>query len=104
MVNKNINKPSYRLADIKRAFNEPKKLVMTASARRTAFGLGFSEQDIVDAIQALTSKNFYKSMIPVNPGFTAWQDVYKPAFKDIELYIKFQVNNKKELILSFKEK
>lgn len=105
MVNKSKNrKPSYLLADIKKAFDKPDKLVMTATARRTAFNIGFSDKDIVDVIQCLDAKDFYKSMEPVAEGFTAWQDVYKPKFNGVELYIKFQINNKKELILSFKEK
>lgn len=102
--NQQSSKPSYSLAQIKEVFNQPGNLIMTATARKTAFSLGFSEQDIVDVIQALTKKDFFKSMSPITPGFTAWQDVYKPTFKGLDLYIKFQVNNNKELILSFKEK
>ena len=66
--------------------------------------LNFSDVDVVNAIQALTSNDFYKSMSPEKPGFTAWQDVYKSSFQGAELYIKFQINHKKELILSFKER
>jgi hypothetical protein len=32
---------------------------------------------VVAAIQALTVKDFYKSMPPVHENFVAWQDVYK---------------------------
>jgi len=66
--------------------------------------LGFSDQDVIDAIQALTEKDFYKSMPPVNTNFTAWQDVYKPRFRGIDLYIKFQIDRRGETIISFKEK
>lgn len=60
--------------------------------------------DVVNAIQALTKYDFYKSMPPEKPGFIAWQDVYKSHFNGIALYIKFQIGTQGELILSFKEK
>lgn len=59
---------------------------------------------MVNTIQALEATDFYKSMAPMQPGFTAWQDVYKPRVKGLDLYIKFQINHEKELIVSFKEK
>ena len=77
---------------------------MTVSAKQGQVSLGFTDDDVVGAIQALTNRNFYKSMAPRHPGFTAWQDVYKSRFKGVELYIKFQVGTRGELILSFKEK
>ena len=45
--------PTYNLGAIKSAFGSISTLRMTGSARRDAFGLGFSDQDVVDAIQAL---------------------------------------------------
>ena len=86
---------------------------MTGSARRGAFALGFSDQDIVDAIQAISPADFFKSMAPTKVGFTAMQDVYKPVFPykdengaviDVALYVKFQILPSGELLLSFKEK
>ena len=59
---------------------------------------------MVAAIQALTAKDFYKSMPPAHENFVAWQDVYKTFFNDFDLYIKFQINANRELIISFKEK
>ena len=100
----NNNKPVYELNEIKNAFDAPNKLRMTFSAQQGQMLLNFSDKDVVDAIQALSGTDFYKSMLPVKPGFTAWQDVYKSSFKEVDLYIKFQVNHNKELILSFKEK
>jgi motility quorum-sensing regulator/GCU-specific mRNA interferase toxin len=96
--------PSYSLESIKKAFNKEEKLVMTYSAKQGQISLGFTDKDVVNAIQALTERDFYKSMAPVHPGFVAWQDVYKSVFSGIELYIKFQVGIHGELILSFKEK
>ena len=96
--------PKYNLAHIKRAFRRVSQLRMTYSAIQTQYLLGFSDQDVVATIQALTGKDFYKSMPPLRAGFTAWQDVYKPLFKGVELYIKFQVDRRGEVIVSFKEK
>lgn len=98
------HRPTYDLKSIKQAFDHPEKLIMTTSAKQGQVALDFSDEDVVDAIQALTYEDFYKSMPPVHASFTAWQDVYKSHFKGVELYIKFQINAKRELILSFKEK
>ena len=96
--------PTYDLKNIKKVFCSSDKLVMTSSAKKGQVSLGFSEEDVVDAIQALKKADFYKSMPPVHQAFSAWQDVYKARFKAVDLYIKFQVNMKRELILSFKGK
>lgn len=97
-------KPEYVLEEIKKAFSKAERLRMTVSAKQGQVSLGFTDEDVVNAIQALTTRDFYKSMAPRHPGFVAWQDVYKSRFKGIELYIKFQVGTRGELILSFKEK
>ena len=77
---------------------------MTASAMKGQYDLGFSDQDVVDAIQNLTDDDFYKSMQPEHHSFSEWQDVYKSVFKGVALYIKFQVDNRGEIIISFKER
>ena len=96
--------PTYDLNSIKKAFLNPEQLLMTSSAKQGQITLNFSNEDVVDAIQGLKERNFYKSRPPINPKFVAWQDVYKTNFNEVDLYIKFQVNVKRELILSFKEK
>ncbi len=98
------HKPTYDLNSIKEAFDRPENLLMTSSAKRGQIELNFSDHDVVAAIQSLTMKDFYKSMPPVHANFVAWQDVYKTYFNGIDLYIKFQVNANRELIISFKEK
>ncbi|MCP3907634.1 MAG: type II toxin-antitoxin system MqsR family toxin [Oceanicoccus sp.] len=94
--------PSYDLNAIKRAFSDVSALRMTGSARRGAFELGFSDEKVVAAIQALTRADFYKSMSPKTAGFTAMQDVYKSRFRGVDLYIKFQLLPDGQLLLSFK--
>ena len=98
------NMPTYDLDSIKKTFNHPSKLLMTTSAKQGQIAADFSDQDVVDTIQSLTRWDFYKSMPPAHENFIAWQDVYKTKFKQVLLYIKFQVNANRELILSFKEK
>ncbi len=94
--------PAYDLATVKAAFCTVNRLRITLSARQGAVELGFSDQDIVDAIQALKPADFYKTMAPVTPGFAAMQDVYRPTFRGMALYIKFQQLADGHLVLSFK--
>lgn len=94
--------PKYNLETIKLVFNATEKLNMTYSAMQGQYELGFSDQDVVNAIQALTCSDFYKSMPPINDNFSAWHDVYKSTFKRIDLYIKFQIDKRGEMIISFK--
>lgn len=96
--------PEYVLENIKDTFSRADRLRMTVSAKQGQISLGFTDEDVVSAIQALTNRDFYKSMAPRHPSFIAWQDAYKSRFKGVELYIKFQVGTRGELILSFKEK
>lgn len=96
--------PTYTLERIKKAFDDADKLRMTLSARKTINDLEFSDDEVVDIIQALSLDDFYKSMPPRHESFTAWQDVYKPRYRKIDLYIKFQINLAGELIVSFKKK
>tara|TARA_R110002167_G_C12544721_1_gene640350 strand:- start:436 stop:567 length:132 start_codon:yes stop_codon:yes gene_type:complete len=43
-------------------------------------------------------------MKPTNPGFKSWQDVYRPFYKGVELYMKFQLGQSGQIVISFKEK
>lgn len=99
---KHTKQPKYHLETIKLAFNTIEKLNMTYSAMQGQYELGFDDQDVVDAIQALTSDDFYKSMPPKHENYSAWHDVYKSTFKNVDLYIKFQIDKRGEIIISFK--
>lgn len=98
------NNPTYDLDTIKGTFKTVSSLNMTVSAMQGMYDLEFDFQDVVNVIQSLTVFDFYKSMQPKHSEFIAWQDVYKPVFKGIELYVKFQVDKRGEIIVSFKEK
>jgi motility quorum-sensing regulator / GCU-specific mRNA interferase toxin len=65
--------------------------------------MGFSMQDMVDAIQQLNRKNFVKSMTTY-ADHQIWQDVYNIEYNGYSLYIKFQVDETGHFIVSFKEK
>lgn len=94
--------PKYDLVSIKLAFDAVDKLNMTGSSMQSQYELGFSDQDVVDVIQGLTSADFHKSMPPKHQGFSAWQDVYKPVFNKVALYVKFQIDKRGAVIVSFK--
>jgi len=104
MIRKNA--PSYSLKKLQEVFCNEKvvKQRMTGSAYYGMVALNFNHQDVINAIQSLTEKDFYKSMPPENMRFSAWQDVYYKDYKGVCLYIKFQVNDDNEIILSFKER
>ena len=93
---------TYDLEAIKKAFSTVKKLRVTSTALVDARSMGFSMQDMVDAIQQLKRKDFIKSMTTYVDHRT-WQDVYKTEYNEYSLYIKFQVDEMGHFVISFKE-
>ncbi len=68
-----------------------------------AEALGMDEHAVVDVIAGLTARDFDKSM-PSEVDPAIWQDVYKPVIGGRELYVKFTLDSRGELLLiSFKE-
>lgn len=94
--------PTYDLAHIKKTFSHVASLNMTFSAMCGQYALGFCDQDVVDTIQALSSRDFYKSMSPHHEHFSARHDVYKIHFRGEHIYIKFQADKYGKMIISFK--
>lgn len=94
---------AYDLEAIKQVFSSAGNLRVTATALRDARAMGFSQQDMVDAIQQLDRKDFVKSMTS-HADHRVWQDVYNTEFNGYFLYIKFQVDKMGHFIISFKEK
>ncbi|MEZ9475788.1 type II toxin-antitoxin system MqsR family toxin [Vibrio splendidus] len=93
--------PAYELAKIKESLN--RELKMTITSRQSATSAGWSDNDVLDMVNALHSSDFHKSMPPVREGFTAMQDVYKPTYKGCKCYIKFQeIQGEMFLVLSCK--
>jgi len=63
---------------------------VTGTAAREAGALSLEEADIVACVIGLNEAVFYKSMQALNrPGF--WQDVYRPEYGGIQLYVKLQL-------------
>ncbi len=102
MVIMEKRKQSYQLADIQNQMKNIDGLRLTSSSRKGLIELDFDDNDAVNVIQALTIKNFKKSMTTHN-NHRVWQDVYNSSYKDVDLYIKFQQDEEGFFTISFKE-
>ncbi len=101
-------RPHYALSRIKEEFSTVETLNITVTARKAAFQLRFTLQDVVDIIQEMTGEHFYKSMTS-ELDHAVWQDVYYVPCcladdEEITLYVKFTQDNEGHLLISFKEK
>ena len=78
--------------------------VITTAARDGGRECGFEEDELVEAVLALTTTDFYKSMeAEKRPGMR--QDVYHSSFRGVELYIKLQISPEGDaVIIQFKAK
>jgi motility quorum-sensing regulator/GCU-specific mRNA interferase toxin len=77
------------------------KVRSTLSALTGGAALGFDFDGMLAVVLALTPKDFYKSMT-THADHKIWQDVYRPATKAGEIYLKLTVIDD-VLIVSFKE-
>lgn len=97
-------KPTYDLDAFKATFAAIERLAVTGSALRSAASLGYGRADIVDTIQTIQRRHFYKSMTSYADS-RQWQDVYHVPSPVGMLYVKFTADTITEfLLLSFKEK
>lgn len=97
-------KPTFDLASFREAAKSPKRFYVTGTAIRTAASLGFDRMGMVELIQTMETKHFYKSMT-ANRDSKSWQDVYHVPSSVGVLYIKFTSGTVTEFtLLSFKEK
>ena len=91
--------PTYNLEEFKNSDYE-----ITKTAQKTANDLGFNEKSIIEVVDTMERKHFYKSMTSY-ANHKIWQDVYHVPCKNLTLYIKFTQNVISEItLLSFKEK
>lgn len=95
-------KPTYPLQEIKKLISENMYRI-TQSALNGALELNLDENDICECIcDTLTEDDFYKTM-PSEVMPSLWQDVYKVRFHRIPIYLKMQINKKKNVVvISFK--
>lgn len=75
------------------------RATMTALGGAAAMDMAFD--DMLDVIRALTIGDFFKSMT-THADNRIWQDVYRPATPQGEVYLKLTVIDD-VLIVSFKE-
>ncbi|EIC83140.1 type II toxin-antitoxin system MqsR family toxin [Serratia sp. M24T3] len=78
------------------------KVKATNTAINGADELGLTFDDMCDAINGLTMRDFFKSMTTYR-DHTVWQDVYSPTLPCGVVYLKLTVSHG-VLIVSFKEK
>lgn len=91
--------PTYNLAEFKAS-----NFLVTATAIKTAFALGFDKDGIKKVVSTMQENHFYKSMTAY-ANHKVWQDVYHVPCGDLVLYVKFTQNVISEFtLLSFKEK
>ena len=71
-------------------------------AAHGAMALGFDEDDIRDCVLSLTPDDFHKSMESRSrPG--SWQDVYKPVYEEVGVYLKLQMGAPSDtIVIQFK--
>lgn len=100
-------KPHHQLALVKELVRNPATRRFTGTAIKGAAEFGLDNEGIAGVIGNLNNSDFYKSMTTY-ADHAIWQDVYRPKFKDAELYIKLtveEINNGNLIaIISFKEK
>jgi motility quorum-sensing regulator/GCU-specific mRNA interferase toxin len=77
------------------------KVRSTISALAGGAALGFDFAGIVGVVEALTPRDFYKSMTTY-ADHRIWQDVYRPTTPTGDVYLKLTVIDD-VLIVSFKE-
>jgi motility quorum-sensing regulator/GCU-specific mRNA interferase toxin len=83
-------KPHHDLAAVQAKFAEVNTLEITRAAVEGARALGYSLEDIVEAVQALERGDFIKSETAHNPpNSRIWHDTYNMPWDDRWLYLKF---------------
>jgi hypothetical protein len=92
--------PTYDLAEIQ-AKVRAGLFWITHAARRGGAGVGLDEAAIVSCVLSLNATDFYKTMeAEAAPGL--WQDVYRPVYDRIALYVKLQIDCDEAIVISFK--
>ncbi|MBK7001460.1 MAG: type II toxin-antitoxin system MqsR family toxin [Rhodoferax sp.] len=93
--------PHYVLAEIQVQMKTVSDMNLTVSARSGIRDAGMALVDALDVVQALTRKNFHKSMT-THASHQIWQDVYHGDWNGSRLYVKFQRSGE-YFVISFKE-
>ena len=98
-------KPHHPLAAVQAKFAKVETLEITRTAVEGARALGYSLEDIVEAVQALEPGDFIKSETAHSPpNSKVWHDTYNLPWDGRRLYLKFAGETLIDVTLtSFKE-
>ena len=98
-------KPHHNLAAVQAKFAKMETLEITRAAVEGARALGYSLDDVVDAVQALEPGDFIKSETAHSPpNAKVWHDTYNLPWDGRRLYLKFAGETLIDVTLtSFKE-
>ena len=98
-------KPHHELAAVQAKFAQAGTLEITRTAVEGARALGYSLEDIVEAVQELESGDFVKSETAHSPpNSKIWHDTYNMPWDGRWLYLKFAGETLIDVMLtSFKE-
>ena len=98
-------RPHHGLTAIKAKFARVETLEITRAAVQGAWALGYGLEDIVEAVQALETRDFVKSETAHSPpNSKVWHDTYNLPWDDVWLYLKFAGETLIDITLtSFKE-
>jgi motility quorum-sensing regulator/GCU-specific mRNA interferase toxin len=98
-------RPHHDLDLVKAKFARVETLEATRTAITSARSLGYSLDDIVEAVQSLEPGDFVKSETAHNPpNAKVWHDTYNLPWDDRWLYLKFAGEMLIDVVLvSFKE-
>jgi motility quorum-sensing regulator / GCU-specific mRNA interferase toxin len=99
-------RPTYALVRVQQLMASPLSRVITGAAVNGAGELGLDEDAIVECVLNLDSACFHKTM-PAEKRPGLWQDVYRPTFEGLALYVKVQIVEERPgetiVIISFKQ-
>lgn len=98
-------RPHHPLVAVKAKFAQVETLEITRTAVGAARALGYSMEEIVEAVQALEPGDFIKSETAHSPpNSKVWHDTYNLPWDDRWLYLKFAGETLIDVTLtSFKE-
>jgi motility quorum-sensing regulator/GCU-specific mRNA interferase toxin len=98
-------KPHYKLSEVQQIVSNPDSQPFTITALRGGLELGLTEQEMRQAVLALSRRDFYKAMT-THENQRVWQDVYHGITTDgISVYVKITgFTDGRPSVIQFKKK
>lgn len=94
--------PHHSLTALKEAVIRRGADCFTRTALHGISNMGLTVAQAMDAIQALTARDFHKSMT-THADHRVWQDVYRAKTPNGTAYAKFTLRDDGNIVISFKE-